>query len=160
LQRATKLQERGQLTQAIALLQQAVTLDSTFKEAYNKLGNLHYKQQAYRQALDIFQKVLAIDPDDVKTHNNLGSTYLRLDMDRQARDVLHKAINLDHTYALAYYDLACAYARTGDRTTTVQYLEHAITIEPQARHWAQTDDDFRRVRNTPELRQLLGPASW
>lgn len=160
LQQATDLQERGQLTQAATLLQQAVAIDSTFKEAYNKLGNLYYKQQAYRQALDIFQKALAIDPDDAKARNNLGSTYLQLDMDQQARDVLHQAITIDPTYGLAYYNLACVYARAGDSTATVEYLKHAITIEPQARDWAQTDNDFRRVRNTLAFRQLLGPASW
>lgn len=160
LQRATELQERDQPTRAITLLQQAVDLDATYKEAYSKLGNLYYKQQEYRQAMDSFQKVLTLDPGDVKAHNNLGSTYLRLNMDEQAREVLHKAINIDQTYGLAYYNLACAYARTGDRTTTARYLKQAIAIEPKARDWAQTDDDFRRVRNTPELRQLLGPTSW
>jgi tetratricopeptide (TPR) repeat protein len=159
LQQATELQERGQLTQAMTLLQQAVAIDATLKEGYNKLGNLHYKQQAFRQALASFQKVLAIDPGDAKAHNNLGSTYLQLDMDEQARDVLHKAITLDPTYGLAYYNLACVYARKGDRTATVEYLKHAITIEPRARDWAQADDDFRRVRSTPAFRQLLGPAS-
>lgn len=159
LQRATRLQKQGQPTQAMTLLQQAVALDPTLKEAYSRLGNLHYKQRAYRQALDVFRKVLAIDPDDVKAHNNLGSTYLRLNMNAQAREALHAAINLDPTYGMAYYNLACAYARAGDRTNAVQYLRQAITIEPRARDWAQTDDDFRRLQSTPAFRQLLGPAS-
>ncbi len=157
-QRAARLQENGQISQAVTLLQQSVKLDSTFKEARNKLGSLYYKQQKYRQALAHFQQLLKSDPDDVKARNNLGSTYLKLEMDEEAREALHQAVNTDHTYGLAYYNLACVYARAGDSATAVQYLRHAMTIEPRARDWAQTDADFMRVRNTPELRQLLGSS--
>ncbi|MCZ6876015.1 MAG: tetratricopeptide repeat protein [bacterium] len=157
-QQAVRLQENGQILQTVTLLQQAVKLDSTFKEARNKLGNLYYKQQKYHQALAHFQQVLKIDPDDVKARNNLGSTYLKLEMDEEAREALHQAVNTDYTYGLAYYNLACVYARAGDSVTAVQYLRHAMTIEPRARNWAQTDADFTRVRNTPELRQLLGSS--
>ncbi len=155
---ATTRQEDGQQAQAITLLHQAVTLNPALKEAYNRLGKLYYQQQQYRQALTMFQKALDIDPDYVKVRNNLGSTYLRLAMDEQAREELHKAIKADSTYGLAYYNLACVYARTGDSATAAQYLQHAMSIDPQARNWAQTDADFARVRGAPELRQLLGPS--
>jgi hypothetical protein len=70
---------------------------------------------------------------------------------------LHKAIQADSGYGLAYYNLACVYARAGDSTLAAQYLEQAMTLEPQARLWAQTDDDFTPVRATPVVQRLLGP---
>jgi tetratricopeptide (TPR) repeat protein len=78
-------------------------------------------------------------------------------MDDRALTELHKAIQADSGYGLAYYNLACVYARAGDSALAAQYLEQAIALEPQARIWAQTDDDFAPVRATPVVQQLLGP---
>jgi hypothetical protein len=154
---AMESQAAGQLDHARTLLEQAVQLDPTLKVAYNSLGNLHHQQQQYQQAIAMYERALALDPQYAKARNNLGSTYLRLAMDDRALTELHKAIQADSGYGLAYYNLACVYARAGDSTLAAQYLEQAIALEPQARLWAQTDDDFAPVRATPVVQQLLGP---
>jgi Tfp pilus assembly protein PilF len=105
----------------------------------------------------MYQRALALDPSYVKARNNLASTYLRLTMDEHARTELHKALEADDTYGLAHYNLACVYARAGDSSMAAQHLQRAIALEPQARVWAQTDDDFARVRATSVVQQLLGP---
>jgi Tfp pilus assembly protein PilF len=105
----------------------------------------------------MYERALALDPQYAKARNNLGSTYLRLGMDDQALAELHKALQADDEYGLAYYNLACVYARAGDSTTAAQYLQQAITFAPQARTWAQTDNDFAAVRTTPVVQKLLGP---
>jgi Flp pilus assembly protein TadD len=154
---AMAAQDAGQVERAMLLLQQAISRDPTFTMAYNSLGNLYYQQQQYQQALTMYKRALAIDPQYVKARNNLGSTYLRLAMDEQAREELHKALAADDAYGLAYYNLACVYARAGDSAAAAKHLQRAIALEPQARLWAQTDDDFTRVRTTAVLRQLLEP---
>jgi tetratricopeptide (TPR) repeat protein len=70
---------------------------------------------------------------------------------------LQKALQADGTYGLAYYNLACLYARADNGETAAQYLQQAIALEPQARLWAQTDDDFSWVRTTPVMQKLLEP---
>ena len=157
VQRATAAQEAKELTRALTLLEQAIKLDPTAKAAYNSLGNVYYQQRRYQRALAMYQKALAIDPDYAKARTNLGSTYMQLAMDARAIDELQKALRADSAYSLAYYNLACVYARSGNSAMTAQYLEQAITLEPQARTWAHTDADFARVRTAPEVQQLLGP---
>jgi hypothetical protein len=154
---AIESQEAGELDRARALLEQAVQRDPTLKVAYNSLGNLHHQQQQYQQAIAMYERALALDPQYAKARNNLGSTYLRLAMDDRALTELHKAIQADSGYGLAYYNLACVYARAGDSTLAAQYLQQAMALEPQARVWAQTDDDFAPVRATPVVQKLLGP---
>jgi tetratricopeptide (TPR) repeat protein len=154
---ALAAQTAGASERAVLLLQQAVALDPTLKAAYNSLGNLYYQQQQYQQAVAMYRQALAIDPDYVKARNNLGNAYLRLAMDDHARVELQQALRADSTYGLAYYNLACVYARAGDSDAAAQYLQQAIALEPQARTWAHTDDDFARVRTAPVLQQLLGP---
>jgi hypothetical protein len=157
VQRAVAVQEAGELTRALSLLEQAVKLDPTAKAAYNSLGNVYYQQRRYQQAIAMYQKALTIDPAYAKARNNLGSTYMQLAMDRRATDEFQKALRADSSYSLAYYNLACVYARSGNSTTAAQYLQQAIALEPQARTWAQTDADFALVRTAPEVQQLLGP---
>jgi tetratricopeptide (TPR) repeat protein len=155
--RALAAQEAGEPERALTLLQQTVELDPTLKVAYNSLGNLYYQQQQYQEALAMYQKALAIDPDYAKARNNLGNTYMRLAMDDRALVELQKALQADSTYGLGYYNLACVYARADNSEAAAQYLQQAIALEPQARLWAQTDDDFVRVRSTPVMQKLLGP---
>jgi Tfp pilus assembly protein PilF len=157
VQRAATAQDAKELPRAVTLLEQAIKLDPTAKAAYNSLGNVYYQQRRYQQAMAMYQKALEIDPDYTKARNNLGSTYMQLAMDARAIDELQKALQADSSYSLTYYNLACVYARSGNSTTAAQYLQQAITLEPQARTWAQLDTDFARVRSAPEVRQLLGP---
>jgi Tfp pilus assembly protein PilF len=154
---AMEAQEAGDLDHARTLLEQTIQLDPTLKVAYNSLGNLHHQQQQYEQAIVMYERALALDPQYAKARNNLGSTYMQLTMDDRALTELHKAIQADSGYGLAYYNLACVYARAGDSTTAAQYLQQAMALEPQARIWAQTDDDFAPVRATPAVQALLGP---
>ncbi|GIX49500.1 MAG: hypothetical protein KatS3mg131_3711 [Candidatus Tectimicrobiota bacterium] len=143
--------------QAHRLLQQAVALAPDFKEAYTSLGNLYYRQQQYQQAIAMYEKALALDPAYVKARNNLGSAYLRLAKYDQAIAAFEQALQADRTFSLPYYNLACVYARQGDSGTAARYLRQAIALEPQARQWAQRDEDFRQVRAAPEIQQLLRP---
>jgi Tfp pilus assembly protein PilF len=105
----------------------------------------------------MYERALELDPQYAKARNNLGSTYLQLGMDAHARAELLKAIQADSTYGLAYYNLACVYARAGESDTAAQYLQQAIAFTPQARLWAQTDDDFAAIRTIPVVQKLLGP---
>jgi tetratricopeptide (TPR) repeat protein len=154
---AVASQEAGDLEHARVLLERTVQRDPTLKVAYNSLGNLYYQQQQYQQAVAMYERALQLDPHYAKARNNLGSTYLQLAMVDQALTEFHKALAADSGYGLAYYNLACVYARAGDSPTAAEYLRQAIILEPQARAWAQSDDDFARVRTTPVIQQLLGP---
>ncbi len=156
--RALAAQESGDFARAELFLRQAISADPALKAAYNSLGNLLYKRQAYHQAIAMYQRALAIDPAYVKARNNLGSTYMQLAMHGRAIEELHQAITTDHTSSLAYYNLACVYARTGETIRAVHYLQEAIEREPQARIWARTDSDFSSVRSAPEFQKLLGAS--
>ena len=123
---------------------------------YTARGNALYRQGEYHHAIDMYHAALALDPVNVKARNNLGSAYLQLAMDDRATTAFQEVLRLDSSYSLAYYNLACVQARAGDAQGAAAFLRQAIAIAPEARAWARTDDDFARVRNTLEFRQLLG----
>ena len=155
---ALEAQATGDLEQAMTLLQQAVKIAPTLKQAYNGLGNLYYQRQQYDDAVAMYRQALALDPNYTQARNNLGSAYMQLSQHERAIEELQKVLQDDGEASLAYYNLACVYARTGDSAQALHYLQRAMEIEPQARLWAQTDADFNRVRNEPAFQQLLGSS--
>ncbi len=105
----------------------------------------------------MYEKALALDPDYIKARNK--NTYMQLDMSFKAITELTKAILADSESGLAYYNMACVYARTSEPEKAIRYLEMAIVRDPEARHWAKTDDDFSAVRSKSEFQKLLGTSS-
>lgn len=152
---ALTAQKRGETERARRLLEEFVAQNPTSKVAYDALGTLYYQQQQYQQAIAMYQQALEIDPAYVKARNNLGNAYMQIAMDEAAITELQQALQLDSSYGLAYYNLACLHARAGRDTEAAVYLQQAIALQPEAQRWAQTDEDFARVRTSPDIRQLL-----
>lgn len=57
---------RGQFTQAIALLEQAIERDQKFFEAYYRLGIIYMSKKDFQKAADVFEKGLALAGDPKK----------------------------------------------------------------------------------------------
>jgi tetratricopeptide (TPR) repeat protein len=70
---ATALEENGNIEQAIAALQQAITRGDTTIQAianYN-LGNLYFRQERYDEAISAYQEALLLNPNDEQARFNL-----------------------------------------------------------------------------------------
>ena len=126
-------------------------------QRYIAQGNRLYRQGQYQDAIALYQSALALQPDNLKARNNLGIAYMQLAMDDRAAATFEEILRLDSTYGIAYYNLACVHARAGNAAGAADYLQQAMDIEPRARDWARTDQDFALVRDAPQFRRHLGP---
>ncbi len=74
------LQEKGQLKEAVKALEQVITLNPFYANAYIKLGSIYYTQERPSQALLAFNLALLVDPDSeysfarLKTANSMFNT--------------------------------------------------------------------------------------
>ncbi len=78
---ADNFRVRGQLNQAIALLQQALEKDDEFVEAYYRLGIVYMTSRNYQQAIKNFEKGLSLTSDIKKQKVfwfDLGETYFTI----------------------------------------------------------------------------------
>lgn len=57
--------------------------------------------------------------------------------------------------ASLHYNLACMHSLDGDREQALEALRRAIELNPEARNWAASDDDFSGLRGSAEFDALL-----
>lgn len=63
---ADNFRVRGQFSQAVSLLNEAITRDKNFEEAYYRLATILKAQEQYDQATEIFEKGIALTKTDAR----------------------------------------------------------------------------------------------
>lgn len=89
-------------------------------------------------------------------------TGIRRDL-RAAAERLRAALQGDPNNPAILYNLACAYALAGDELLAVRTLQACVRLDStgQFRQRAQVDEDFKPLRDHPELREIFGvPTGW
>jgi folate-binding protein YgfZ len=86
---------------AITLLREAIALHPQFNDAYEALGVILSKNQAYDEAIHLMQKLAELDPDNVMAHSNLSVFYMQLGMKEEAEAEKDKATVLGFRKAIA-----------------------------------------------------------
>lgn len=107
------------------------------------------------EAKDLYKQVIKIDPKNIQALNNLGVVYMDQKVYKWAAIRLNDALKIKHDYPKAHYNLACLYAQQNNREQSLHHLQKAIGLNPEARTWAQTDEDFRVFADLPEFKKLM-----
>jgi outer membrane protein OmpA-like peptidoglycan-associated protein/Tfp pilus assembly protein PilF len=90
---------RGQLTQAIELLEEAISKDKKFTEAYYRLGLVYFTAKNYQQAMNNFEKGIGLTADPRKQKIflfDMGECYLLLGQYDQSMDALTTFLKLEN----------------------------------------------------------------
>lgn len=107
------------------------------------------------EAKDLYKQVIKIDPTNVQALNNLGVVYMEKKVYKWAAIRLNDALKIKHDYPKAHYNLACLYAQQNNREQSLHHLRKAIGFHPEARLWAENDEDFHILADLPEFKKLL-----
>ena len=83
---------------AIASLQNVITLDPDYTAAQYNLAVAHLKLENYPRALDNLQKTISLDPRNKEAHHSLALTYLGLGKLDNARNAAKEALSIDPNY--------------------------------------------------------------
>jgi tetratricopeptide (TPR) repeat protein len=153
------------IDQAIASLQQAITLDQQFVYAWAALGESWWrkynddKDAAFaRNANDALRHAEAIDPDSAPVHYALGDMQYRTGQPTQAEASFRRALALQPDYDAAQRGLAQVLAASNRVDEAQNVLQQAIrfsnnwnnffmlgTIEYKAGRYAAAADAFKRA---------------
>jgi tetratricopeptide (TPR) repeat protein len=103
--RGNKSFEKGAYSEAAALFEEAVALDSSLAEALNNLGSSLSFLGRYDEAEQYFRQAIAIKPNYSDAHGNLGN-FLRMKADLVTAEVsLRRALKLRPTFTEARINL-------------------------------------------------------
>ena len=90
----------NELEVAIAVLDTAISIDSSYSEFYNNRGLLYYKLDENEKALDDYKRAIALDSTTYVAYGNIALIYYQEQMYDKACEAIKEAeklgINLDH----------------------------------------------------------------
>lgn len=117
---------------AIAVMEQAVSLDQTHDILYANLADDYTKAKQYDKAADAYQKAIALKPTNAGYEINLGSVYADAGKVDEANAAYAKAAQLDPTQAkMAMYNSAVVMLNQGNLDAAGAAFDKLLAIDPQ-----------------------------
>lgn len=126
---AEKLLSRGDVSEAIEVLQKAVRDDTRSAPLREKLGQCYYLVGETGRAIDEMKKAVAIAPRESGCQCNLAWLYTRAGNFGDAIRSANTAISLDPKRAYPYILLGFAYGSMNRREQAIEALQKALEID-------------------------------
>ncbi len=124
-------------TEAINILERAISLKSDVPELYLALAEAYFRLGENDKAETMFKKALELQPDNYRIYYDLGIIYYKNDRLEEAIASFEKAITLNPEFSSAYYQEGLAFIKQGNFPRAVEALEKFLRLEPQAKEAAQ-----------------------
>jgi tetratricopeptide (TPR) repeat protein len=117
---------------ALALAQQAVTLDDTLPGAHFALGSAYQLKNQYEPAIAEFERAIALDPNSADGYALLGSMLNWAGRPAEAIGWVEKALRLQPRQPFWYaYQLGVAYRLTGRYDKAIAAQQQAVLRNPK-----------------------------
>ncbi|HVL58148.1 MAG TPA: tetratricopeptide repeat protein [Burkholderiaceae bacterium] len=116
---------KGRRTEAIALFEQALALDSQQAGTWFNLGFVQQEEARHEQALRSFERAIELDPKLDRAYYGQALSLIKLERLEEAIAPLKKNIELQPMSPYGFYQLAHVYhrlGRAGDVATTIKRL--------------------------------------
>lgn len=120
---------RDNIAGAMEKYTQAVRCDSTFSDAWRKMGYLHEVFANYEQMLFCFQQALPFTEDRSGLYYDIGVAYDYLDSSSQALNSYYQSLNSGDTIPEALLNLGVDWELLGYPDSAALYFEKAIAAD-------------------------------
>ena len=122
------LRERKYLRAEKALLT-ILRVDERNATAYNRLGILYAKQQAYKDAIECFEIAQSLEPSASSLHN-VGLIYFETESYEKAALAFEQALAMEDTLAARHIAYAKVQEKLGRNKKMIESLERAVELDP------------------------------
>jgi eukaryotic-like serine/threonine-protein kinase len=144
---------QGKWLEAIPYFQKGLSL-APDAPTYSNLGTCYFFLKRYDESVTMFQKATEMAPNDEQIAGNLGDAYRWSGHSDQAGQAYDKAIRLAFQQLQVnprsfniMGDLALYYAKKGDATQALKYIERARSISP---------GDLQLMYSEVQVKALIG----
>jgi len=128
--------DRGDIADAIADLNKAITLAPDFAPAYQNRGNAWYARGNYGQALADYDMAIKLDPKAPASYINRATVRRDLGYVDGAFEDYKTAISLGADNARLYSGRAQLYLRQRDYPHALADFDHALKLDASAENYA------------------------
>jgi tetratricopeptide (TPR) repeat protein len=130
LEHADRLLRDGQISEAIALLQQTIHDYPESDWAWFLLGKAYVSRRDWKTAERTLRRAAERAPASAEIHFNLGIALYGLKDWHKAAAHFRKAVELKPDYALAHYDLALCFLEEGKQAAALESVHTALRAQP------------------------------
>lgn len=124
-------------------------VDERNATAYNRLGILYAKQQAFPDAIECFEIAQSLEPSASSLHN-VGLIYYETEQYDKAALAFEQALQVEDTIAARYIAYAKVQEKLGHTKKMVVSLEKAVELEKNPQTLTILADAYERTEQ-PEL---------
>lgn len=154
------LRDRKYLRAEKALLT-ILRVDERNATAYNRLGILYAKQQAYNDAIECFEIAQSLEPSASSLHN-VGLIYFETGNYEKAGLAFEQALGMEEEVAARHIAYAKVQEKLGNKKRMISALERAIELEPSVASYnalADAYDATGEVEKATSIRTKLNRAA-
>lgn len=134
------LRDRKYLRAEKALLT-ILRVDERNATAYNRLGILYAKQQAYNDAIECFEIAQSLEPNASSLHN-VGLIYFETGNYEKAGLAFEQALGMEEEVAARHIAYAKVQEKLGNKRKMISALERAIELEPSVASYNALADAY------------------
>lgn len=136
-------------------------VDERNATAYNRLGILYAKQQAYNDAIECFEIAQSLEPSASSLHN-VGLIYFETGNYEKAGLAFEQALGMEEEVAARHIAYAKVQEKLGNKKRMITALERAIELEPSVASYnalADAYDTTGEVEKATSIRTKLNRAA-
>ena len=111
---------KGQIEEAIASFDKAISLDDKNALAYVGLGKAYSRKGDFEEAIASFDKAISLDDKNALAYVGLGNIYSRKGDFEEAIASFDKAISLDPQNAFSHYSLGLTYISLNENDLAIE----------------------------------------
>lgn len=137
------LRDRKYLRAEKALLT-ILRVDERNATAYNRLGILYAKQQAFNDAIECFEIAQSLEPSASSLHN-VGLIYFETGHYDKAGLAFEQALGLEEEVAARHIAYAKVQEKLGNKKKMISALERAIELEPSVASYNALADAYDQI---------------
>ncbi|MFA3783813.1 tetratricopeptide repeat protein [Melioribacteraceae bacterium 4301-Me] len=126
---AVELYKKGNLQNAVALLNQIIKSNPNDFNALNFLGGIYFTNGDFHKSINYFQKVVSLFPFHPTAYYNLGLSFQSIGQDEKAEECYKKAVKIDPHNLNALNNLGVICLHQNRKTEAYDYFQKIITID-------------------------------
>ncbi len=146
------LRERKYLRAEKALLT-ILRVDEKNATAYNRLGILYAKQQAYSDAIECFEIAQSLEPSASSLHN-VGLIYFETAHYEKAALAFEQALAIEDSLAARHIAYAKVQEKLGHPKKMIESLEKAVQIDPSVQSYHILADAYSRIGEEDKAKEI------
>lgn len=159
LEQGRRLVDAGDYNGAIAIYQQAATVDPKNAKIYSGIGYLYAQQGNFQGALASYRRAIGIDPNNSDFYYAVGYIKGNLGDTPGAKEAYRRSIQLNRNHVNAYLGLGITQARMGDYEAANWAYEQAISIDKNnPRTYEFMASMYKQRRQTKQANSVLQKA--